>query len=61
MGKIIWELQEDESALIDLFYYFCGHFQSYKRAPPNEAAGILHSQEQWESSAEVQGSWQARL
>lgn len=52
MGKIIWELEEDENALIALFYYFCGHSQSSKRAPLNEAAGILHSHKQWEISAE---------
>lgn len=53
MGKIILELEEDENALIDLFYYFCGHSQSSKRAPLNEAAGILHSHKQWEISAEL--------
>jgi len=53
VGKIIWELHEDENALIYLFCYFCGHSHTRKSAPLNEAVGILRSHRQCESSSDL--------
>lgn len=61
MGKFIWELYEDENALTNLFYYFCGHSHLYKSTPLNEAVEFFHSHKQCESSTQLHASWQSGL